>query len=142
MSRIRRADAWTEDEFTRLASIVMDHVRNGFTQVSGINAAAKEMNRSVSACSFKWSTELRWMYDDEIRGLTRRKQAASVETRRKKRPDQREYTAKNVKYMGIAIDKTLHKRAKIHSIEADMTMIEIVNTALREYLEREKGVTE
>lgn len=67
MARTKRTDSWTLENDTLLAEIVLEHIRNGSTQIQAFEAAAERLQRSTSACGFRWNAEVRKQYSDGIK---------------------------------------------------------------------------
>jgi prespore-specific regulator len=65
MTRIRQ-DAWTQDNDKVLADIVLNHIRSGSTQLAAFDDVAELLQRSSSACGFRWNAEVRKRYKSEI----------------------------------------------------------------------------
>ncbi len=63
--RIRK-DAWTADDDLVLAEVVLRHIREGSTQVKAFKEAADKLNRTYTACGFRWNKELRKVYQNAI----------------------------------------------------------------------------
>lgn len=62
----QRQDAWTKDEDTLLAEIVLRHIRHGKTQLEAFAQAASALSRTAAACGFRWNASLRKQYEDAI----------------------------------------------------------------------------
>jgi prespore-specific regulator len=56
---VARSDAWTPDDDERLASIVLNHIRTGSTQLRAFDDAANELGRTAAACGYRWNGVLR-----------------------------------------------------------------------------------
>ncbi|MBX6396582.1 MAG: RsfA family transcriptional regulator [Alicyclobacillaceae bacterium] len=54
-----RQDAWTAEEDTRLAEIVLRHIREGSTQLAAFEEAAEKLNRTAAACGYRWNACVR-----------------------------------------------------------------------------------
>jgi prespore-specific regulator len=61
-----RSDAWTPDDDTRLASIVLEHIQTGSTQLRAFEQAANELGRTAAACGYRWNGVVRRHYRGEI----------------------------------------------------------------------------
>ncbi|HLR07838.1 MAG TPA: RsfA family transcriptional regulator [Bacillota bacterium] len=61
-----RQDAWTEDEDTLLAEIVLRHIREGKTQLEAFKEVAEKLSRTSAACGFRWNAAIRKRYEDAI----------------------------------------------------------------------------
>jgi prespore-specific regulator len=62
-----RKDSWTQEDDTVLAETVLRHIREGSTQLSAFDEAADRLERTSGACGFRWNSEVRKRYEDEIR---------------------------------------------------------------------------
>lgn len=63
---ISRQDSWTNDNDLLLATIVLQNIRNGGTQLATFKEAAKPLARTPAACGFRWNSYLRKQYEEEI----------------------------------------------------------------------------
>lgn len=61
-----RSDAWTPEDDTRLAEIVLHHIRTGSTQLRAFEEAANELGRTAAACGYRWNGVVRKNQRDEI----------------------------------------------------------------------------
>lgn len=61
-----RSDAWTPDDDTRLAELVLTHIRTGSTQLKAFEEAAGLLGRTAAACGYRWNGVVRKHYRTEI----------------------------------------------------------------------------
>ena len=61
-----RSDAWTPEDDTRLAEIVLHHIRTGSTQLRAFEEAANELGRTAAACGYRWNGVVRKDRRDDI----------------------------------------------------------------------------
>ena len=61
-----RQDAWTKDEDILLAEIVLQHIRDGKTQLEAFKQAAEALSRTPAACGFRWNATIRKKYTEAI----------------------------------------------------------------------------
>lgn len=61
-----RVDAWTKKDDELLARTILTHIREGSTQMNAFDEAGDKMNRTSSACGFRWNAVLRMHYEKEI----------------------------------------------------------------------------
>lgn len=50
-----------------LAQTVLKHIREGSTQLAAFEETASQLNRSAAACGFRWNSEVRKRYAQEIK---------------------------------------------------------------------------
>src|SRR5690625_310927 len=62
-----RQDAWTKDEDTLLAEVVLRYIREGRTQLEAFKEVAKRLSRTSAACGFRWNATIRKQYAEERR---------------------------------------------------------------------------
>jgi prespore-specific regulator len=62
-----RRDSWNEEYDTVLAEIVLKHIREGSTQLTAFDEAGERLERTAAACGFRWNSDVRKRYEDEIR---------------------------------------------------------------------------
>ncbi|EOO70258.1 RsfA family transcription factor [Bacillus cereus VD021] len=63
---ISRQDSWTNDNDLLLATIVLQNIRNGGTQLAAFKEVAKQLTRTPAACGFRWNSYVRKQYEEEI----------------------------------------------------------------------------
>jgi len=61
-----RQDAWTKDEDSILAEIVLKHIRDGKTQLEAFKQAGEALSRTSAACGFRWNATIRKKHLDDI----------------------------------------------------------------------------
>lgn len=64
--RTARQDAWTLEDDTLLADIILRHVRTGSTQLNAFREAGQLLGRTDSACGFRWNAVVRKQFAAEI----------------------------------------------------------------------------
>lgn len=62
-----RVNAWTDSEDAILAEVVLDHISSGATQLQAFEHAGKRLDRSETACGFRWNSVVRKDYATAIR---------------------------------------------------------------------------
>lgn len=67
MSRNKRGDAWLESDDQILATVVISHITSGSTQLKAFEEVAIKLNRTASACGFRWNSALRKNYENQIK---------------------------------------------------------------------------
>ncbi|MCL6548779.1 MAG: RsfA family transcriptional regulator [Alicyclobacillus sp.] len=78
--RTTRQDAWTPEDDSILAEVVLRHIRDGSTQLAGFNEASRKLGRTAAACGFRWNACVRKQYRAGIE---------SAKEERKKRKSQK-----------------------------------------------------
>lgn len=63
---ISRQDSWTNDNDSLLATIVLQNIRDGGTQLAAFKEVAKQLARTPAACGFRWNSCVRKRYEEEI----------------------------------------------------------------------------
>lgn len=58
----QRQDAWTDEEDLILAEIVLQHIREGSTQLAAFKEIGKRLSRTAAACGFRWNSTVRKKY--------------------------------------------------------------------------------
>jgi hypothetical protein len=61
-----RQDAWTKEEDTYLAEVVLKTINEGETQLAAFKIVAKELSRTPAACGYRWNSFVRKFYKDDI----------------------------------------------------------------------------
>ncbi|HDX9613364.1 TPA: RsfA family transcriptional regulator [Bacillus toyonensis] len=72
---ISRQDSWTNDNDLLLATIVLEYIRNGGTQLAAFKEVAKQLTRTPAACGFRWNSYLRKQYENEIQQAKQNRKA-------------------------------------------------------------------
>ncbi|WP_121616708.1 RsfA family transcriptional regulator [Virgibacillus halodenitrificans] len=61
-----RQDSWNKEEDELLAKTVIQHIKDGSTQMMAFEKAAEILSRTSAACGFRWNSMLRKNYQGEI----------------------------------------------------------------------------
>lgn len=64
--RTMRQDAWTTEDDSALAEVVIKHIRDGSTQLAGFNEASRRLGRTAAACGFRWNACVRKQFRKQI----------------------------------------------------------------------------
>jgi prespore-specific regulator len=76
-------DSWTTEEDELLAETVIQHIKNGSTQIKAFEEAGKKLTRTAAACGFRWNSVVRKKYQKEV-------EEAKQERKSKKREQKKE----------------------------------------------------
>ena len=80
---VNRTDAWTEREDLFLATSVLEHVKQGSTQLAAFDYAAEKLNRTPSACGFRWNSAVRHRYQDKLEEIRAERIRAKIKEGKK-----------------------------------------------------------
>ncbi|MBU8908153.1 RsfA family transcriptional regulator [Desertibacillus haloalkaliphilus] len=58
----KRSDSWTHEDDLMLAETVLRHIRTGSTQLRAFAEVGEKLERSSSACGFRWNHTVRKQY--------------------------------------------------------------------------------
>lgn len=61
-----RKDKWLGEDDEILSSIVLKHIQSGSTQLKAFEEVAEVLGRTAAACGFRWNSEVRKLYEEEI----------------------------------------------------------------------------
>ncbi|MBM7662409.1 prespore-specific regulator [Bacillus mesophilus] len=61
-----RQDAWSDENDLLLAETVLRHVREGSTQLNAFEEVGDILNRTASACGFRWNAVVREQYEKSL----------------------------------------------------------------------------
>ncbi|WP_445613909.1 RsfA family transcriptional regulator [Geobacillus sp. YF-1] len=61
-----RQDAWTKEEDELLASVVLQYIREGNTQLEAFAEVGRRLSRTAAACGFRWNSCVRKQYKEDI----------------------------------------------------------------------------
>ncbi|EPD81283.1 MULTISPECIES: RsfA family transcription factor [unclassified Paenibacillus] len=75
-----RKDNWTSQEDKTLAHTILKHIASGSTQLQAFDEVSTIVGRSSAACGFRWNSELRKRYSEEIRNA----KTKSIESKMKR----------------------------------------------------------
>lgn len=62
-----RQDAWTTEHDIILKNTVISHIASGSTQLKAFDEVAEKLNRTPSACGFRWNAQLRALHAEEVK---------------------------------------------------------------------------
>ncbi|MBU7316096.1 RsfA family transcriptional regulator [Paenibacillus sp. SM 69] len=63
---MERRDAWQPSEDELLANIILEHIKQGSTQLRAFEEASARLSRTSAACGFRWNSEVRKRYEEAI----------------------------------------------------------------------------
>ncbi|MBB3132294.1 prespore-specific regulator [Paenibacillus rhizosphaerae] len=76
---MQRQDGWTLEDDICLSETVINCIEQGETQLNAFKLVAKKTNRTPAACGFRWNSNLRKKYEQQInQAKLKRKQAQGV----------------------------------------------------------------
>jgi prespore-specific regulator len=75
-----RKDSWLPEDDHILAETVLEYVRNGKTQGEAFKAASEKLTRTAAACGFRWNSEVRKHYEDELKQAKQEKKSRRSES--------------------------------------------------------------
>jgi prespore-specific regulator len=81
-----RSDAWTPEDDVTLAELVLQHIREGSTQLVAFEEAANLLGRTAAACGYRWNGVVRRHYDDAVKDAKSIRRKA-LEIKRHRRPN-------------------------------------------------------
>ncbi|MGV2886224.1 RsfA family transcriptional regulator [Paenibacillus taichungensis] len=61
-----RSDAWSEQDDSFLAQIVIQHIKNGSTQLRAFDEIGQKLGRTSAACGFRWNSNVRKIHEQDI----------------------------------------------------------------------------
>lgn len=64
---ISRKGHWSEEEDRILAYTVIQYIQSGKTQLEAFKDVAQQMNRTPSACGYRWNANLRTNFQEELK---------------------------------------------------------------------------
>jgi len=78
----KRQDAWTANDDTILAEVILRHIREGNTQLSAFEEVAAKLGRTPAACGFRWNSAVRKKYEAAIQIAKSQRQKRNRERNR------------------------------------------------------------
>jgi len=143
-----RQDAWTKEEDTYLAEVVLKTINEGETQLAAFKIVAKELSRTPAACGYRWNSFVRKFYKEDIENAknTSKKleKGKNVETNQTPQRIEQENSAneREISFNAVFeflknIEKTVDTQQsikEIHTLEKQLLKVKQEN----EYLKKEK----
>ncbi|SFP93341.1 RsfA family transcriptional regulator [Salibacterium halotolerans] len=77
-----RQDAWSDRDDRFLADTILQHIRDGSTQLHAFDEAGDELDRTSAACGFRWNAIVRARYQEDIREAKRERKQKLKNTAR------------------------------------------------------------
>lgn len=62
----KRQDNWTKKEDKILLETVINHIKNGKTQVEALETVSNEISRTIAACGYRWNSVVRKQHTEAI----------------------------------------------------------------------------
>lgn len=106
-----RQDSWRESDDLVLANTILEHIRNGSTQLAAFEEVGEKIERTAAACGFRWNSAVRKRYEKEI--------LQAKEERRQRKPSGKAKVASYHLVPDVAIQSD--------SLEAIDTALDIIN---------------
>lgn len=66
MGNKARQDAWSKEEDSFLAEIVLEYIGKGKTQLEAFEKAGQLLSRTSAACGYRWNATVRKRYDHAV----------------------------------------------------------------------------
>ncbi|MFD2704014.1 RsfA family transcriptional regulator [Salibacterium lacus] len=66
-----RQDAWSDRDDRFLADTILQHIRDGSTQLHAFDEAGDALDRTSAACGFRWNAIVRSRYQQEVKTAKR-----------------------------------------------------------------------
>ncbi|MBP0724802.1 RsfA family transcriptional regulator [Bacillus sp. RG28] len=143
-----RQDAWTKEEDTYLAEVVLKTINEGETQLAAFKIVAKELSRTPAACGYRWNSFVRKFYKEDIENaknsskkLEKGKKVETIHTIQKNEQVNTAYEEEITFNAVYDFLKNLEKKVdiqqsikEIHTLEKQLLKIKQEN----EYLKKEK----
>ncbi|WP_337035130.1 RsfA family transcriptional regulator [Paenibacillus illinoisensis] len=77
-----RSDSWSTADDLILAETILDHIRNGSTQLKAFEEVGKKLTRTAGACGFRWNNTIRKKY---VQAILQAKQLKQVKVNHPKK---------------------------------------------------------
>lgn len=117
------SNAWSDHDDSILARIVIQHIKNGSTQLKAFEEVGQTLSRTASACGFRWNSNVRKKYKQHIKAAKEYRQLIKNDTRLLPR-DLRDIIIKEIdfdslisflQYLKIKHNKTQHRITQLKS---------------------------
>lgn len=130
----QRQDAWTAEEDLVLAEIVLNHIRQGSTQLAAFDEVGQKLSRTSAACGFRWNSTIRKKYEKAIAlAKKERKQRYLQHTNDEKKS--------NVQH-NLTLDDVIQFLQMYSTDERSIEQLKAQNKKLQAEMEREKETYE
>ncbi len=83
-----RQDAWTTEDDTKLADIILRHIREGSTQLAAFEEGAQTLKRTPAACGYRWNACVRKQFLEAIDFAKLERKEHREEQLKQQQPDQ------------------------------------------------------
>lgn len=127
-----RQDAWSQDEDKLLAETVIEHIRTGSTQLKAFEEVGKQLSRTPAACGFRWNSNVRKLYKEDIaKAKQEKKGSSSLQESKSEHP--------SISIKGNSSFPLLEDiLSYIQSLHEDATRAELLQSELLQYQKRVK----
>ncbi len=83
-----RQDAWTAEDDAKLADIILQHIREGSTQLAAFEEGAQFLKRTPAACGYRWNACVRKQFLEAIDFAKLARKEHREEQSKQQQPDQ------------------------------------------------------
>lgn len=116
-----RMDNWTEEQDLLLAEIILRNAREGKTLKTAFEESSKKLNRSISACTFRWNTNLKSKYQQAYQLAKNYTNFPKKENTFKKEEPKKENINTHEQPLTITEEKEFETEQKINKVEKTFT---------------------
>ncbi|APH04272.1 hypothetical protein [Bacillus weihaiensis] len=102
----KRQDAWSNEEDELLAKTILAHIREGGTQSAAYKVVGDKIDRTESACSYRWNSVIRKNYKEAIKEAKRKKNYIRTSE---------EESVQDTSLLSTEQSNSVHQDKKVHS---------------------------
>ena len=120
-----RKKNWSDKEDQLLADKVIQYTKIGKTQLEAFKDVSKELNRTPSACGYRWNAKLRSKYQEELKQIKEGRNP-NLSTTKLTSEDKKTYTDPESP-LQLALQYLAHlNKYQIHSLESIRELSELM----------------
>ncbi|MCK6259589.1 hypothetical protein LCY76_23770 [Fictibacillus sp. KIGAM418] len=76
---MKRQESWSHEEDRLLASVVLNYIKKGSTQLKAFEEVAEKVGRTTNAVGFRWNSKVRKEHIEEIKRAKKKKRHRNTE---------------------------------------------------------------
>ncbi|MEF3310845.1 RsfA family transcriptional regulator [Paenibacillus sp. GYB004] len=118
---LKRKDTWKPEEDELLATVILEHIQSGQSQLTAFEMIGEKLDRTPGACGFRWNSTVRKQYSERILEAKKSKQHLKMRSTKKSVPKPHDHP--NVQLPRAIVEQ----------------LLETVNV-LMEQIEKQKGL--
>lgn len=70
---LNRKDTWKPEEDLLLATVILEHIQSGQSQLTAFEKVGEKLIRTPGACGFRWNSTVRKQYEERVQEAKKNK---------------------------------------------------------------------